>query len=256
MAVPSSSNTLRVKRAVFFDLGGTLFSNLEIPRVNGPTILEAGRRLGVDGDFGKLGLAYVLAAREVNDLYMRRRYYSHRDHFYDTYRVFAKNFDREASDEFLDWFYQAQREAMHEGIGLREDCVAVLRALRENGKILSIVSNIDEDYLAGWLRTLELSSLFDHWLSSERARSCKPDAKIFEQALLQAGCCAEEVVFVGDSRIHDIQGARALGMTTVLLVEKDAPSHLDDADFEADPDYVISTLSELLELAELQAPAG
>ncbi len=243
------------KRAVFFDLGGTLFSNLEIPRVNGPALIEAGHRLGVDGDFGKIGLAYVLAAREVNDLYMRRQYYSHRDHFYDTYRVFAKSFGQEATDEFLEWFYEAQREAMLEGIALREDCVATLHALRANGKTLSIVSNIDEDYLSGWLKTLGLASLFDHWVSSEVAQSCKPDPKIFEHALRQADCTAEEVVFVGDSRIHDIQGARALGMTTVLLAEEHATSHLDDLDFEAEPDYVVSTLSELLELAEVQAAA-
>jgi putative hydrolase of the HAD superfamily len=241
-----------VKRAVFFDLGGTLFSNLAIPRVNGPTIIEAGRRLGVDGDFAEIGIAYVIAAREVNDLYMRRPYYSHRDHFYDTYRVFAKNFGQEATDEFLEWFYESQREAMLQGITLREDCDATLRALRNNGKVLSIVSNIDEDYLSGWLKNLDLESLFDHWVSSEVAQSCKPDPKIFEHAMRQAGCTAEEVLFVGDSRIHDIQGARALGMTTVLLDEKGATSHLDDIDFEAEPDYVVSTLAELLELPEVR----
>ncbi len=64
------------------------------------------------------------------------------------------------------------------------------------------------------------------------------------------------MVFVGDSRIHDIQGARALGMTTVLLAEQHGVSHLDDADSEIEPDYTISALSELLELAEMQAATG
>jgi HAD superfamily hydrolase (TIGR01509 family) len=253
MKGPPKSTMTKPKRAAFFDLGGTLFSNRDIPRVNGPTILEAGRRLGVEGDFGKIGMAYVRAAREVNDLYMLRPYYSHRDHFYETYRVFAKGFGQDASDEFLDWLYEAQREAMMDGIKLRGDCVATLDALRNNGKILSIVSNIDEDYLGGWIKIFNLDSLFDHWISSEVAQSCKPDPKIFEHALRQAGCTADEVVFVGDSRIHDIKGAGALGMTTVLLAEEHGASHLDDVEFEAEPDYVISNLSELLEIPELQA---
>jgi putative hydrolase of the HAD superfamily len=240
-------------RAIFFDLGGTLFSNRDIPRVNGPAILEAAKRLDVEGDFGQIGMAYVLAAREVNDLYMRRPYYLHRDHFYDTYRVFARNFEREASDEFLEWFYEAQLEAMVEGLALREDCVETLRALRERGFILSIVSNIDDDYLEGMLEKLELKPLFDHWISSQQAQSCKPDAKIFECALGQAGCRAEEVIFVGDSRIHDIQGARALGMTTVLLAEQGGVSHLDDEGFEAEPDHVISKLSEMLDIVDARA---
>ncbi|MAE93073.1 MAG: hypothetical protein CL910_00290 [Deltaproteobacteria bacterium] len=240
-------------RAVFFDLGGTLFSNRDIPRVNGPALVEAARRLDVEKGFGEIGLAYLRAAREVNDLYMRRPYYLHRDHFYDTYRVFAKSFGREASDEFLDWFYQAQRRSMLEGLRLRDDCVATLRALRDKSLTLSIVSNIDDDYLEGMLRSLELEPLFDHWISSEAAQSCKPDARIFETALQQAGCRADEVIFVGDSRIHDIQGARALGMRTVLLAEKDGASHLDDEAFDAEPDHVISRLSELVALVEAQA---
>jgi 2-haloalkanoic acid dehalogenase type II len=243
-------------RAIFFDLGGTLFSNLEIPRVNAANILEAAQRLGVEGEFGEIGLAYVLAAREVNDLYMRRPYYLHRDHFYDTYRLFAKRFDREASDEFLDWFYEAQRSAMVEGLSLRDDCIETLRALRERGLILAIVSNIDEDYLQGMLRNLELEPLFDHWISSEAAQSCKPDRKIFECALERSGCRADEVIFVGDSRIHDVQGARALGMTTVLLAEQGGVSHLDDEGFEAKPDHVISKLAEVVGIAAARMDAG
>ncbi len=240
-------------RAIFFDLGGTLFSNRDIPRVNGPALVEAGQRLGVEGGFGEIGLAYVQAAREVNARYMRRPYYLHRDHFYDTYRVFAKRLDRTASDEFLDWFYRAQRKAMVEELRLRDDCIATLRALRDKGLILSIVSNIDDDFLDGMLHNLELEPLFDHWLSSQAAQSCKPDAGIFKSALQQAGCDVDEVMFVGDSRIHDIQGAGALGMTTVLLVEEGGGSHLDDQDFDAEPDHVIASLSELLGLVEARA---
>ncbi len=240
----------RQLRAIFFDLGGTLFSNRDIPGVNAPALVEAGRRLGVDKGFGEIGVAYLRASREVNELYMRRSYYLHRDHFYDTYRAFAKSFDRVASDEFLEWFYEAQRRAMTEGLRLRDDCVETLRALRDKSLILSIVSNIDDDFLDGMLRSLELKPLFDHWISSQAAQSCKPDAGIFESALEQAGCGADEAIFVGDSRIHDVQGAGALGMTTVLLAEKGGGSHLDDEDFEVEPDHVISRLSELVALVE------
>jgi HAD superfamily hydrolase (TIGR01509 family) len=242
-------------RAIFFDLGGTLFSNRDIPVVNVPTILEAAERLEIEGEFGQIGLNYVIAAREVNDLYMRRPYYLHRDHFYDTYRLFAKNYEREVSDEFLTWFYEAQRTAMLEGLSLRDDCAETLRALRAKGLIISIVSNIDNDYLEGMLESFALRPLIDHWISSEAAESCKPDPKIFECALAQAECRPDEVIFVGDSRIHDIQGARALGMTTVLLEEEGGASHLDDVGFEAEPDHVISRLSQLLEIVDGRAAA-
>lgn len=240
-------------RAIFFDLGGTLFSNRDIPRVNVPALAEAARRLGVEKDVGEVGLAYLLASREVNEGYLRQAFYLHRDHFYDCYRAFAQRLDRVASDDFLDWFYEAQRSAMVGGMTLREDCVETLRALRARGLTLSIVSNIDNDFLEGLLHSLDLKPLFDYWISSESARSCKPDARIFECALEQAGCSADETIFVGDSRIHDIQGAAALGMKTVLLTEEGGTSHLDDEDFDVAPDHVISRLSELL--AVVAAPS-
>ncbi len=237
-------------RAVFFDLGGTLFSNRDIPRVNAPALAEAARRLGVEKGFGEVGLAFLQASRQVNEVYMRRSYYLHRDHFHDTYRAFAAMLDRVASDEFVEWFYEAQRKAMTQELVLRDDCIETLDALRERGLVLSIVSNIDDDYLDGMLRNLELKPLFDHWVSSEAAQSCKPDARIFELALERAGCSAGETIFVGDSRVHDIQGAAAVGMPTVLLAEEGGTSHLDDESFEVRPDHVISRLSELIALVD------
>lgn len=235
-------------RAVFFDLGGTLFSNLEILRISTPLLPEAARRLGVEGEASRSGLAYVQATRRVNESYVNRPFYMHRDLFYDTYRFFAEFFEQEASSEFIDWFYKAQRKTMAENLVLREDCRETLLALRDRGLILSLVSNIDQDFLEPMLRNLGLEELLDHWTSSEEAGSCKPDAGIFHHALRKAGCRKEEVVFVGDSRVHDIQGARAVGMTSVLIAEEGGVSHLDDEHFDAQPDHVIANLSELLDL--------
>jgi HAD superfamily hydrolase (TIGR01509 family) len=240
-------------RAVFFDLGGTLFSNLDILRVSTPLLPEAARRLGVEGGPGRAGLAYVQATHRANQGYVNRPFYMHRDLFFDTYRLFAKILDQEASDEFLEWFYEAQRDTMAENLVLREDCRETLQALRDRGLILSLVSNIDQDFLEPMLLNLGLDALLDHWTSSEEAGSCKPDPGIFHHALRKAGCRKEEVVFVGDSRVHDIQGARAMGMTTVLIAEDGGVSHLDDEEFDAQPDHVIANLSELLDLVDERA---
>jgi HAD superfamily hydrolase (TIGR01509 family) len=237
-------------RAVFFDLGGTLFSNLEILRVSTPLLTEAARRLGVKGGLKRAGLAYVQATRQANESYVNRPFYMHRDLFLDTYRLFAEAFDQQASSEFLEWFYETQRDTMVGNLVLREDCLETLHALRDRGLILSLVSNIDQDYLEPMLRSLGLNSLLDHWTSSEEAESCKPDPNIFHHALRKAGCREEEVMFVGDSRVHDIQGARAVGITTVLITEEGGVSQLDDEDFDAQPDHVIASLSELLHLVD------
>ena len=180
-------------RAVFFDLGGTLFSYRELPRTSVPLLREAARRLGVDDALDRGGAAYATAARSANENYLERAYYLHRDLFLDTYRVFVDRLGAKASDDFYEWIYDAQREIMITQVALRPDCLDTLKALRDRGLYVSIVSNIDDDYLHPMVENYGLSPLLDDWSSSEEAQSCKPDRGIFDHALQKAGCRPGEV---------------------------------------------------------------
>jgi HAD superfamily hydrolase (TIGR01509 family) len=235
-------------RAVFFDLGGTLFSNVDIPKISFSVLLEAARRLGVDEELGPIGAAYIKATRLANEALMNDRFYMHRDLFLGTYKHFADFLGKPATSDFLDWFYEAQRDNMVTKIRLRPDCIETLKVLRDRGLCLGIVSNIDDDFLHPMIDNLALAPVLDHWSSSEEAESCKPDRGIFELALRKADCAADEVVFVGDSQQHDIQGAGAMGMTTVLIKEPGGRSPLDAGD--AEPHHIISALSELIALVD------
>jgi putative hydrolase of the HAD superfamily len=234
-------------RAVFFDLGGTLFSNRQIPQACMPVLEAASDRLGVEGGLQTLGRAFVESTQATNATYVDRPYYLHRDLFLDTARRMLDALGLDPSDEFGDWFYRSQRAVVTTQMLLREDCLETLTALRSRGLQLSIVSNIDDDYLEPMMENLGLIPYFDHWTSSESARSCKPDPGIFENAMEKADCAPDEVLFVGDSRVHDIQGSRRVGIRSALLAEGGF-SHLDDPDLEVEPDHVIKSLSELLEL--------
>jgi 2-haloalkanoic acid dehalogenase type II len=239
-------------RAVFFDLGGTLLSNIQIPLVNMPVLEEAARRLGVDGGLSGIIGAFIAASRQANARYVNRPFYLHRELFLDTARRLLDILGQEQSEEFSEWLYRAQREVMIGQLVLREDCFETLDALRSRGLLLAIVSNIDDDWLEPMMENLGLRSYFDHWISSEEARSCKPDPGIFRYALARVGCGPDEVIFVGDSRVHDIQGARAVGMRSVLITEEGGVSHLDDEHFLVEPDHVIGALGELPGLVGMQ----
>ena len=236
--------------AVFFDLGGTLFSYSQLGRGRVSPVLEAVRRLGIEVERGEVGRAYRTASREAYLRHGRQPFYLHRDLFRDTFRSFARELGCEASEEFLSWFEAAQRDMLLEQMQPREDCLDTLYVLRERGLYLSIVSNIDDDYLHPLVERWKLDQVLDDWTSSEEARSCKPDRAFFDLALAKSGRRAEEVLFVGDSPEHDIQGARAVGMTTVLIVEEGAPPPLQSGDVEVEPDYEIQALSEILALVE------
>jgi FMN phosphatase YigB (HAD superfamily) len=73
----------------------------------------------------------------------------------------------------------------------------------------------------------------------------KPDARIFGHALDALGVAPREALFVGDSRPRDMEGARALAMPHVWLVERGAPAAAAPC---CPGDPVIHRLDELPEL--------
>ena len=232
-------------RAVFFDFGGTLFSYADVwGRSFYPILVEALERLGVDAEPKRAGAAFRDATRETFVEFRNRPYYLHRELYESTFGRFACALGAEVAPEQLDWFHERQRRLVVEGFQLRPDCLSVLGALRDRGMHVAIVSNIDDDYLEPMIARTELGNFLDAWTSSEEARSCKPDREIFELALAKAGAEASQCFFIGDSEEHDIAGARALGMQTVLIREDgfEAPG----SGVRAEAHHRIGALSELL----------
>jgi putative hydrolase of the HAD superfamily len=237
-------------QAVFFDLGGTLFSYRDFATSSAGLVHEMVTRLDArEQDESKVGLAYFESSGEAFARYADRSFYLHRDVFYESFRLFAEKIGGRADDDFYDWAYARMRVWMVESFQLRDDCDATLRALSEDGLYLSVVSNIDDDFLAPMIERAGLGDVLDHWSSSEEARSCKPDRAFFELALEKSGHRPEHVLFVGDSPEHDIAGARPLGMQTALISEAgfEPPGQTGlGADEHKEPHHHIRALDELI----------
>jgi len=233
--------------AVFFDLGGTLFSYQPFRSGLSRVIEAAGRRLDSELERRELNRIYNRAAGHAAQSLVGRDYYLHRELFEETYRAFALELTgAPATPEFVRWFYAAQRQVMIEDMRLRDDCLDTLEKLRALGLALDIVSNIDDDFFEPMIDRSGLAAYVDRYTSSEAAQSCKPHAGFFEYCLERAGLRAERVLFVGDSPVHDVAGARALGMPTALIEEAGAPPPGQEGGLGAEPDYRISSLGELL----------
>jgi len=251
-------------KGIFFDLGGTLFSYNFGRRSRGASkpASDAHRRmggglgyvlseLGIEADPAEVGAAWGEANRHVGQRYGRERYFLHRDLFRDTVHHFLADFGRTASDGLLDEFHLRQRDAMLENLPIREECHRALDSLKSRGLYLSIVSNIDDDYLYPLLDKHALEPLFDHCTSSEEARSCKPDTEIFRYALNKSGLRSDDVLFVGDSLHHDVAGAAAVGMRSARIVEEGIETPLTHGlEVTAEPTYIIKQLTDLLGIVE------
>jgi len=123
------------------------------------------------------------------------------------------------------------------------DVFPTLEALRRHKYTLGVISDWGIS-LGPILRRLNLTPYFDCLLVSAVTRHAKPSPLLYEMALERANSIADYTLHIGDSYIHDVLGARAVGMTPVLL---DRPGHLEKSNVDC---LLIHSLAELLDLLE------
>ena len=93
------------------------------------------------------------------------------------------------------------------------DTNAALRRLRARHR-LAILSNVDDDLLAGTLRHLDVDFAFT--VTAQQVHSYKPSHAHFEEALRRAGG-RERILHVAQSLYHDVAPAKALGLPVVWV---------------------------------------
>ena len=131
----------------------------------------------------------------------------------------------------------------------------VLRTLKSQGKKLGLISNADVMEVAAWDKS-PIAGLFDATVLSCHVGAAKPQREIYEVCLNRLGVTADEAVFVGDGGSSELRGAKAVGMTAVMIVgviRELWPEKIEQR--KPDADFVIEHLSELLSDREQTAGA-
>jgi HAD superfamily hydrolase (TIGR01549 family) len=100
---------------------------------------------------------------------------------------------------------------------LRPYAKSLIRKITENCK-LGLVSNFTyAPVIYASLRKLGINEFFNAVVVSEDSGWRKPHKRIFQTALQRLQATAEETVYIGDSPIEDIEGAKTAGMKTVFV---------------------------------------
>jgi HAD superfamily hydrolase (TIGR01509 family) len=103
-----------------------------------------------------------------------------------------------------------------------------LQIVRDHGLCCVVLSNVQVRGAAEYWRDfhdLGVANLIDAVVTSLEVGYRKPHAAMFQAALREAGCQADECVMVGDSEVKDIEPALALGMRAIrVAIEAPAPS--------------------------------
>ena len=108
----------------------------------------------------------------------------------------------------------------------------------------ALLTNADTGFIQPLLQRHGLS--FDAVVTSEMAGAYKPDQRVFRRVLREAGVSPEEALYVGDTLLDDVHGAKLAGMPAAWLNRNGADR---DPELLA-PDYEVTGLNELMEVLE------
>ncbi|HMU75129.1 MAG TPA: HAD-IA family hydrolase [Elusimicrobiota bacterium] len=209
---PKKALNPRPVRAVFFDAGNTLLR--AHPSV-GHIYTRAARRHGL-----RLPVAWVEERFQAAWRDRHRHALPKNDNAEKLWwrkmvrRVFGARFAPRAFDTFFNDLYGRFAHPRH--WRLFDDALPTLRALRRRGFRLGIVSNWDSR-LVTLSEKIGLTREVEFLLVSSLEGVAKPDPTIFERALARAGVAPHEALHVGDSLREDYLGARAAGLSALLL---------------------------------------
>jgi len=132
--------------------------------------------------------------------------------------------------------------ALHE---IPDESLSVLKWLKNHGKRIGLISNADVMEVAAWDKS-PIRHLFDSAIFSCVAGCVKPEREIYEISLRQLDVLPAESVFVGDGGSNELEGAKNVGMTTIMItgiIMELWPDRI--ADRQRHADFVIERLSEL-----------
>lgn len=242
-----------MKRAVIFDMGGTL---LRFARPGGGTWREF-EAPGIRG-------IYRYLIEQGHPLQ------SHEDEFVETmFARLAEGWEQTTGGRInlraVDWIAAGMAEhaltldeaalleaakmyalALRVGIRAAPGAVETLATLRERGLRVGLISN------TAWPAELHLEDLeelgilpyLEHLAFSGELGLWKPNAEIFQHVLDALGVAPEHAIFVGDSPREDVRGAQGIGMRAVWVRSAEFPLG------DVQPDAVIGELPELLPLLD------
>jgi FMN phosphatase YigB (HAD superfamily) len=131
-----------------------------------------------------------------------------------------------------------------DGLVVAEGTYDAVAELSRAGYRLGCITNTlaDTKAIRAMLRKHRFESMMESVVVSTEEGWRKPHRSLFDRSTRELGVAAAEAVFVGDSPVHDIGGAKAAGLRAVLTrqyIERPYPEGVPA------PDAVIDDLSEL-----------
>ena len=154
-------------------------------------------------------------------------------------------YNKVATEEQIQTLLSTQHETLVRATEMTPDVKSVLKNLCTSYE-LGLISNYpDGETIRESLRRLGVFDLFEAVVVSGDVGRVKPHPKPFEAMLGQLELLPAQCIYIGDSPVADVQGAKAVGMWSVLTTQYRSQEVTESVQSGCQPDGRIQHLQEL-----------
>jgi len=143
--------------------------------------------------------------------------------------------------------YSAYWSMLLKKMKLRKGVLGALKEIRKRGIKIALVTDLTTHIQLRKIERLGITDYVDFLVTSEEAGSEKPHAIMFLLALNKLDILPKDAIFVGDNIINDIEGARSVGIDTVLIKKGKLSKRLNRS---IKPKFEICEIPELLNIID------
>jgi HAD superfamily hydrolase (TIGR02253 family) len=221
-------------RGILFDLDNTLMDFVKMKEMSCEAAVQAMIKTG-------LKTTKEEGLKVLYDMYEQMGWENQ-----EIFAPFIKKFNGSVDYEMLASGIVAYRRAKTNLVMPYPNVPDVLNKLKKKGLKLGILS--DAPRMQAWIRLVEMNiqKNFDIVVTLDDTGVKKPDQRPFMKAAETLGLRPEEILFVGDSVLRDVEGAKRAGMVAVLAKY----GNFDAQKSKTKPDYMIDDIEELLKIVD------
>lgn len=202
-------------KVIVFDAQGTLFSSLS----KNEKIQSILKSQGYDKSIAEINSAFLLSKKITNLLHLK-----------GMIKLDKKGYLLENEIRFMLLGFEDKKATALAKIANEQWTVAGNRKLYP--EVIRVLNSLKNKYKLGILtagaaisynETLKQTGISDYFafvIGEDTTNVPKPDARAYRKVIVESGCKANEILFVGDDFINDYEGPKKSGMHAVLVDRK------------------------------------
>jgi|SRR5215467_2160272 len=160
----------------------------------------------------------------------------------DRVHCFLKAIGTDANDNLVELLTGIEHQFLRDKTYWYDDAISTLTQLRCLGIKLGLVTNASPS-VREVISSRRIHEVIDELIISSEIRTAKPDIGIYIECLRRLGCSSARAAYVGDGNDRELDGAKRVGLFTILIRRNDVRAFVFEQSSEGSTDAIIDTLS-------------